>query len=361
MKVCAIIAEYNPFHNGHLAQIKQTKNDVKADAYIVIMSGSFTLRGDLCIDDKETRANWAIDAGVDCVLELPTVYSLSNAEHFAYGALKTLSLVDDLTLSFGSENGNIEILEQTADFLTNENKTFKIEMQNFLKKGYSVAKSRQLALENFNPEFAKIIKTPNNILGIEYIKAAKKLGLATKFYTVKRENNDNKISSTEIRNKIQKNITFQKFVPAFVKSNGIDLNGFQKTVLYEINQKTNIELGKIQNVKEGFENRLKKQRIYSFDDLLNLNSKRYTTSTVKRLSSCATLNLTKDYLELAKINEPYIRILALKNNRKDLLSYFGKRSKNLFLKASDCEASNPIFPLVALDEKAAMLQKLYNL
>ena len=117
MKITAVIAEYNPFHNGHLKQLKKAKRETNADALVVVMSSSFTQHGDLCIQDRYTRANWAIQAGADLVRELPTVYSLSTAKGFAEGALKTLSMLGEYTLSFGTESDEIEDLNMAAEFM----------------------------------------------------------------------------------------------------------------------------------------------------------------------------------------------------------------------------------------------------
>ena len=112
------------------------------------------------------------------------------------------------------------------------------------------------------------------------------------------------------------------------------------------------ELEKVSNISEGFENRLKKLTFSSIEELYALTTKRYTKSTIKRIIASATLNLTKQLVETAEENEPYIRVLALKESRKDLLSYLGDKTKNLYLKASDCPADSVYKPLVNMDEKA---------
>ena len=176
MKITAVIAEYNPFHNGHLKQLKKAKRETNADALVVVMSSSFTQHGDLCIQDRYTRANWAIQAGADLVLELPTVYSLSTAKGFAEGALKTLSMLGEYTLSFGTESDEIEDLNMAAESMRSESKDVSNLLKGYLSEGYSVAKSRTLALDKIRPDVSNMLKSPNNILAVEYMKAGAQYG-----------------------------------------------------------------------------------------------------------------------------------------------------------------------------------------
>ena len=353
MKTTAIIAEYNPFHNGHLYQLLKAKEETKPDTLVVLMSGSFTQRGDICVADKYTRADWAVAAGADIVLELPTVYSLSPASKFAMGAIRTLSVFDDFTLSFGSESGDLSALEMAVDTLGLETKEFKELLSDYMSKGYSLAKARTMALDN--SVVSEIIGSPNNILGVEYIKAVKALELPVSFHTVKRRYSENGglfLSSTEIRKMLKHGEDYTKAVPPFVKLKDTDRKTYSSICLYAINNMTAEELEKVSNISEGFENRLKKLTFSSIEELYALTTKRYTKSTIKRIIASATLNLTKQLVETAEENEPYIRVLALKESRKDLLSYLGDKTKNLYLKASDCPADSVYKPLVNMDEKA---------
>ena len=201
MRITAIIAEYNPFHNGHLKQLRTAKRETNADALVVVMSGSFTERGDLCIADKFTRANWAIQAGADLVLELPTVYSLSSAQKFAEGALKTLSMLGEYTLSFGTEADELEGLSMAAEFMQSELNDVSNLLKGFLSEGYSVAKSRTLALDKVRPDVSNMLKSPNNILAVEYMKAGAKYDDKVSYHQVPRKPDDMKkyASSTAIR------------------------------------------------------------------------------------------------------------------------------------------------------------------
>lgn len=173
--VLAIIGEYNPFHNGHLYHLNEAKKVSNASYSIAIISGNFVQRGNVSIVDKWTKAKMAILNGIDLVLELPCIYSISSAENFASGAIRTLNslkIVD--TLSFGCELDDISILKEFAQILTDEPEEFKSLLSHELSKGISFPKARENALLMYLNDirrYANVLSSPNNILAIEYLKA----------------------------------------------------------------------------------------------------------------------------------------------------------------------------------------------
>ncbi len=175
MKTVGIIAEYNPFHNGHVYHIKKAKEMTGADFCIVVMSGDFVQRGTPALMDKQLRTSCALANGADLVLELPVCYAVSSAEYFAGGAvalLDQLGVVD--FLCFGSECGDIDVLTLFAKELLTETSAFKRELDHKLRLGYSYPQARNAALEISAPHltgYIDVLSTPNNILGIEYCKA----------------------------------------------------------------------------------------------------------------------------------------------------------------------------------------------
>ena len=192
MKTIGIVAEYNPFHNGQKYQIEQTKKQLGADNVVVVMSGNFVQRGGVAWTDKYLRTKMAIDCGADFVFELPTVFACASAETFALGSvalLDSLGFVDEIC--FGSEEGNLEILEKISSIL-NSNDYIK-ELEIYLKKGISFPVAREEYLKQHMPQYRDILPTllkqPNNILGIEYIKALKRIGSHIKPVTIKRIDN----------------------------------------------------------------------------------------------------------------------------------------------------------------------------
>ncbi|MGN1169522.1 MAG: nucleotidyltransferase family protein, partial [Acutalibacteraceae bacterium] len=169
MKTAGIVAEYNPFHNGHKYHIEKTKELTGADSVVAVMSGNFVQRGETAILSKWARAKAAIDNGVDLVIELPTLWSIARAQSFAGGAvslLKALGCVD--VISFGSECGDIDKLRETAFALSDE--AVVNRMKDNLEIGMSFAGARAEAVRTLKgDDFFDILNEPNNTLGVEYI------------------------------------------------------------------------------------------------------------------------------------------------------------------------------------------------
>ncbi|MGN0374417.1 MAG: nucleotidyltransferase [Butyrivibrio sp.] len=174
MKTTGIIAEYNPFHTGHKYHIEETRKITGAECIVVIMSGDFVQRGTPALADKFTRAEAALIGGADIVIELPVMYSTGSAEIFASGAVSVLNGIGGIDcISFGGETDDINLLDKIADILCREPKEFKIILQKSLKEGNSMPMARRETLISLLPESSLVIDTPNNILGIEYLKALK--------------------------------------------------------------------------------------------------------------------------------------------------------------------------------------------
>lgn len=211
MTVTAIIAEYNPFHLGHKYHIEQAKKSTNADIVLVIMSGNYVQRGEPAIFDKHLRAKIAVSAGADMVIELPYPYSCSSAEFFAESAVTILNKLGCVDyLCFGSECNDITSLYDIANILVNEPSEYKEVLKKQLKAGLPYPKARHLALMNIlnDDKYEDILTSPNNILGIEYIKSIIKLGSRIKPYTIKRiisdyhhsDDNNPYYSASSIRN-----------------------------------------------------------------------------------------------------------------------------------------------------------------
>ena len=192
--ILGIVSEYNPFHNGHLMHLNYSKDLTKADFTIAIMTGNFVQRGDTSLVDKWTKTEMALKAGIDLVIELPTVYATSSAENFADGAVKildSLGIVD--YLSFGSEIGELGPIDAVASVLAREPKDLSNLITRQLKSGLSYPKAREIALSQYfgtSPIYTEILQNPNNILGVEYLKAIKRRRSHIKAFTVKRDYSD---------------------------------------------------------------------------------------------------------------------------------------------------------------------------
>jgi len=225
MKVLGIVVEYNPFHNGHIYHIEKSKEITGCDAVVCIMSGNFIQRGEPAIINKFARAEIALNCGADLIIELPHPYAMSSAESFAFGAVKILDnigIVD--SISFGSEHGNIDELNLIAEILSEEPDVYKSELKKQLELGLAYPVCRQKALKKYLldtnmihnisnsaiSDFSKILETSNNILGIEYLKALKKINSSIKPYTICRVSNS--YNSTELTGSISSATAIRKSI-----------------------------------------------------------------------------------------------------------------------------------------------------
>ena len=193
MKICACICEYNPLHYGHIKHIDYIKNTLKADKVIVIMSGNFTQRGEIAVLNKFLRAKHAVLAGADMVIELPSVFSVGNAETFAKGGVKTAiesGICDGLC--FGVECGKKEDYLALAERLNDESKEFKKKLKEHLDDGVSFVKAKFMAVKDTGTDFDEsLVSSPNNILGVEYARAVKYYGSDMEIFPMPRTGNHN--------------------------------------------------------------------------------------------------------------------------------------------------------------------------
>lgn len=355
-KVLGIVGEYNPFHNGHLYHLEESKKMTSSNYTVAIISGNFTQRGSTAIIDKWSRAEMAIKNGVDLVIELPALYATSSAENFADGAIKildSLKVVD--YISFGAETSDIDILNNFADILYKEPLKYRSFLTHELKKGISFPKARENALLmylNGNRKFINVLSSPNNILGIEYIKALKKHKSNIKPISIARFEtgyNDvtysgNIASATAIRN-IVKNGGFEalrKLLPNSsysvlidnIKQGHIvpDLSVFEKQIIYNLRSMYPEEISELAEVSEGLEHSLKNaaDSCNTLEELLGkIKSKRYTSTRLQRILLYSLLNITKKDIELSKRTMPYIRVLGLNKRGKFLISEIAKANPKL--------------------------------
>ena len=364
-KVLGIIAEYNPFHNGHLYHLKESKKATGAEYTVAIISGNFTQRGSTSIIDKWKKTEMALQNGVDLIIELPVLYSISSSENFAEGSIKILNSLGIIDfLSFGSETSDIKILNNFANILYDEPKEYKKILSNYLDTGLSFPKARENALleyiknsEDVNTNFdnyKNILSSPNNILGIEYLKALKKYKSSIKPVCIKRSGadynssdisiNTSIASATAIRELIKnKNFnTIKTVMPE--KSYSIladcinsgciipDLNCFEKEIIYVLRKMSIEEIANLPDVSEGLEFLIKKavNSCNTLTELLNtIKSKRYTITRLQRILLYALLDISKKDMKLSKeVDSPYIRVLGFNDNGKKLISKIMDKNPN---------------------------------
>ena len=343
MNYSIIIAEFNPLSNGHKFIIDKTKELFPDDKLIVVMSGNFVQRGEPAIIDKFTRAEVATSLGVDAVIELPTLFAISSAEDFALGAVKIAScILGAKRVVFGSECGDINKLKQTAQTLLE--KSTDALIKKYLSKGYSYAYSVRKALKS------EILLTPNNLLGVEYIKAIKKLNLYLEPVTIKRENNYNDLSITNfasssairhmvIENKLDEltgclpNIMLEKLSTTICPN----YDKLFSCLFFKLLTTDSESLQQIDGVSEGIEYGIieKINSCSSFNEFIKaLTTKRYPEGKVKRISLNVLLGITKQDKTLIKSSTPILNLLAVSKD-KSVLSDLAHSNGTLICKLSD--------------------------
>lgn len=365
MHVTSIIAEYNPLHKGHKFHIAKTKKLTGADYIITVLSGDFVQRGLPALLDKHTRTRMALEAGSDLVLELPTPYALSSGEGFGFGGisiLHQLGCVD--TVSFGTENGDLDALTTIAKLLSNESDEYKESYQLALKKGLTHPAARLVALQKVYPELdASILDdASNNMLAIEYCKALYLLGSDIKPVTIKREGQaylekvisdadlENFTSATAIRSALEKDpVSRQKFV---------FLDDFSSILHYKLLPLDLTALMGYREVTESFARKILKHRnaFTSFTQFANLLWTKDTTyAKVCRTLMYILLDFKKDAWDVHN-PVPYARILGFRKDAAPLLSEIKKHASiPLLSKLADADKllSTETLKLLDLDIKAA--------
>ncbi len=343
MKICLAVCEYNPFHNGHAIHLAAMKERTGADYVAVIMSGNFTQRGEAAVVDKFTRAKHAVTAGADVVFELPTVFAVSNAEIFAKGAVKLLStLPGKNTLLFGAESGTKEEFISAAKILSEESKEFKKLLKQQLSDGVSFARARINALSEMQTGIEpELLKSPNNILGIEYTRAVQEYKSPIDIMPIIRQGasyNDAKMyknlsSATAIRQAINngKKRSVRKNVPAFVyKDLPEKLPSVDSLIFYSVLMNDRQSLSEIADCTEGLENRLKScaKDSYNLEQLkAKIATKRYTQTRVNRILIASLLGIKGKFVEKCLRSDLYLNVLAVKEERVGILSEIKKNCK----------------------------------
>ena len=375
-KSIGIIAEYNPFHNGHLYQIQKAKELTGADTVIAVMSGNFTQRGDTSLINKFEKAKIALQNEVDMVIELPTIYSISSAENFALGGIKILNEIGNIDyLVFGIEEDNLQELKAIADVLVNENDEFKRTIKEELDKGNSYPKAREIALKKVlsSENVENIMKKPNNILAIEYLKALKTTNSKIKPIAIKRKNimhndeniNENYASGTYIRKLfIENNFNeIRKVVPKYtyerlleLKNHGTyvtSINDFSDIVIYKIRTMTKEEISQIADVNEGLENSIKlaSTTCKTIDEIIEkVSTKRYTKTRISRILTYILLDITKSEIEQSKNANQYIRELGINKKCEGILKTIN--NDKLITSLKKFEENNGENQLLNIDKKA---------
>jgi len=333
MKTIGIIAEYNPFHNGHLYQIERIRKQYPDATIVVVLGGNFTQRGEACVLDKWTKTEIALNY-VDLVVELPFPFATQSADIFAQGAIEILHALNVDILFFGSESNNIEMLSKLAEIELYE-KEYPSKVQHYLEKGDNYPTALAKALSHFTEVN---VLYPNDLLALSYIKEIKKQHAKIQPVCIQRTNSyhekqlKNTISSaSSIRLALKEKKNIQKYVPkitlSYLKDAPFDDNYFP-FLKYKLC--TTKDLSIYQTVDEGIEVRLKKYILESssYEEFIQkVKTKRYTYNKIRRMLLHILVGFTKeDAREFQHIT--YLRILGFGTKGKDFLK---QRKKDCIL------------------------------
>ena len=351
MKICAIICEYNPFHNGPLHHWREARARSGADAILCIMSGNFVQRGEDAILDKYTRAKHAVMAGADAVIELPTPFATSNAELFAQGAIHIISSIPAVqTLCFGAEKADKLTFINAARYLINEPKEVSEAIKSALAEGESYAKARAKAFAGFIP--FEMLASPNNILGLEYAKAILKSDSNIDILPIARmgasysdsQLHENFSSATAIRTALKDGQTATENVPPFVAQ---DLTAIRQTPLdilekYAILVRTTDDIAKVLDCSEGLENAFKKASELPTPLTETLTSPRYTASRIRRIALQNLLQIEETQIREYLQNPLYLKVLAVKKECNEILSALSESTFPTLTRAHDENKLSPV-------------------
>lgn len=347
MKIVGLITEYNPFHNGHQYHIEQAKDVTGADAAIVVMSGNFVQRGAPAMIPKHLRAECALKCGADLVIELPCPYATGTAEQFAYGAVSLLDKIGCVdSICFGSECGEMTPLQELAHILTTEPPAYRKALQQNLRAGMSFPSARQATLELLYPDshYDKLLEQPNNILGIEYLKALSRLNSKMTPFTIPRISShyhDTELQETfSSASALRRMIAIGDFaglygqIPPdsmisledhYQKRYPICSNDFSLLLKYKLLNETKESLTRFADVSEELANRICNQR-NSYSDYEQfcelLKTKELTYTRISRALLHVLLDVKKtDYTQIG-----YARILGFQKASAEIFSDLKKQS-----------------------------------
>jgi len=364
MNITGIICEYNPFHNGHLYHLKETRRITKDSIIIVVLGGNFLQRGNMSIINKIDKTRIALEYGADIVVELPFAFATQSADLFAKGAIAILKELKCNTLVFGSESNNTDELVKLANIQLN-NKEYDTLIKKHLDTGINYPTALNNALKALN---GKEINTPNDLLGLSYIKEIIKEKANIVPISIKRTNEYHDkyttgelSSATSIRECLNNKKNIKAFVPKdtysilknYINHDKEYFNYLKYKILSE-----GISISKYQTVDEGIENRILKNinNCNNLDELIkSIKTKRYTYNKLSRMFTHILCNFTKSDAQNNK-DIKYIKILGFNNKGKSYLNSIKKEIKTTLITNVNKNTSK----LLAIDIKADNIYSIIN-
>lgn len=356
MKIAGIIAEYNPFHNGHAHHIAETRRKTGCDYVLVCMDGSYTQRGEAACLDKWTRARAALSCGADAVFELPALWAVNTADAFARGGVAVLGGLGCDFLSFGSEDADLELLERLANLRENEPEEVSAALQLKLSEGKSHARARGEALAEYLSMDTEKLNAPNLTLGVEYIRAIRELKLNMQPVAIPRIGgyHDSAIgtfaSASAIREAVRRGEIPAEAVPEVTGEHLPRIAGMHDPddlLLHTLRTMAKTEIAALPGVAEGLEKRVARcaREASTQEELIDmLKCKRYTRARIARLCAHALLGVTQDMQEKHSLPE-YARIIGMREDARPLLAELKARSALPIVSDAARLSENEIFRL----------------
>lgn len=367
-RILTIISEYNPFHLGHQYHLDESIQKTEPSYKIAIISGNFVQRGEPSLIDKWKKTKIALEAGFDMVVELPTIYAISSAENFALGGIKIANQLKTTYLSFGSENGNIEILRELTNLIEKNNEVYSNEIKSLVSKGNSYPKAQELAIYKLFGKKYSSLCTPNNILGFEYIKNLKNTKSNIIPITIKRNNSYK--SATEIRELVLLDKPYKQYIPSYTyneinnNENLVQtLKSFEKEIFYKLRTMTEKDFQKVPDIPENMYTKIITASGTCNDIsvlLEKLKNKSITAARIKRFLLYILLDISKNDIEISKSIKPYIHVLGINKKSKKLLSEISKNN-NVITSLKDFEKqtkNKKLLRLLEIDKNASNIYTL---
>lgn len=391
MAVLGIVAEFNPFHNGHQYLLKQAKDQIQPSAVICVMSGHFTQRGEPAMCSKWARAEMALQAGIDLVIELPFCFAARSAYYFARGALLTLHQTGVVShIAFGSESGRLDSLTSVAQLLAAETEAYRSLLKSHLAQGLSfpVARSRAIQKVLPDPEVESLLRGSNNILGIEYLHVILEEKLPLVPITIRRQGPtyhstelDAYASASAIRQAAGNEALYQLISPTMpllswdimqrevaIGCAPVLSNALEQSILFSLRRIAKADLAKIYEITEGLENRIKDaaRTCTTLDSVRHrIKSKRYSLTRIDRVLLYALLSLSKVQIDSFDRTGPqYLHILGFSSKgQKILQSVKNKSSLEVLSRGKDVarvlnDSDHPAAQMLALDVLATDIYSL---
>lgn len=317
MNVVGIIAEYNPFHEGHAYQIQKAKEQCGAEFAVVVMNGDFVQRGEPAIFDKYTRTKEALLGGADLIFELPVRFGLSSAGDFAMGGVLALNALPFVThLCFGTETGDLTPLLQAATFLCDEPDSYRTRVKHFVKQGILYPKARSLALAAESGLPTETWDSPNNILGLEYCVALQKLHSKIKPFTIRREGQGYHDNDTPALSDFPSATFLRKKIRKAGEKENLSLSDFSSLIGYSL--LTAKDLCRIKDITPDLSDRIRNElpKYREINEFVKtIKNPSLTTGRIKRSFFQCLFGIEKEEPVM-----PYLRVLGMKKEASSLLS-----------------------------------------